>query len=446
MEPRRVTIPYKPRPHQLLIHNSVRRWNVLVCHRRFGKTVLVINHIIRAALTSQLERPRYAYLAPLLKQAKAIVWDYLKFYTREIPGTEYNEAELRCDLPNGARIQLLGADNPDAIRGIYLDGVGLDEYAQMSPRVFPEIIRPTLSDRTGWAIFMGTPFGKNHFFDLWKKHQANPDWYCAMFKASDTGIVNPLELIDARKMMTEDEYDQEYECSFAAGMQGAYYAKQIADAEAQRRICPVPWDPNLPVYTIWDLGVNDATSIGFVQEDNRLRCYRWIDYLEDNGQGAEYYAKRLKEKPYAYGFHLLPHDVEVQEWTPGLTRKAFLNSIGIRPIHVVKKLLIVDGIDAARRVLPVCYFDEEKTEGLYEGLRSYRKEYDADNKVFRNRPLHDWSSNPADMFRYFASGFKTAQRDSNVVQMQRTPKAEMEFDPMRWQPRVANTTFDPWRG
>lgn len=439
---REIVIPYRPRQHQLQIHNSVRRWNVLVCHRRFGKTVLAINHLIRAALQNELERPRYAYLAPLLKQAKSIAWDYIRHYTREIPGVDFNESELRCDLPNGARIQLLGADNPDAIRGIYLDGVVMDEYAQMSPRVLPEIIRPTLSDRQGWAIFMGTPFGKNHFFDLWHRNQHDPEWYCAMFKASSTGIVPLPELADARKMMSEDEYDQEYECSFAAGMQGAYYAKQIADAEAQRRITAVPWDPNLPVYTIWDLGVNDSTAIGFVQEDNRLRSYRWIDYLEDNGQGADYYAKALRDKPYVYGFHLLPHDVEVQEWASGLTRKAYLTTIGIKPIMVAPKMLINDGIDAVRRVLPACYFDEVKTEGLYEGLRCYRKEYDADNKVFRNRPLHDWSSNPADMFRYFATGFRTAKPDT------RRPTAEMDFNPIKWQQpvvRFANTSFDPYR-
>ena len=223
MEPPKtlVEIPYSPRPLQREIHNKLKRWNVLVCHRRFGKTVLCINQLLKDATQCQKPRPRFAYMAPLRNQAKQVAWDYMRHYAGVVPGTTFNEAELRCDLPNGARISLHGCDNPDALRGIYLDGVVLDEYGQMNPRVWQEVLIPALTDREGYAIFIGTPQGKNQFWKVWDDNQTNEDWYTQMWRASETEILPANELAKARDAMTEELYAQEFECSFEAAIVGS---------------------------------------------------------------------------------------------------------------------------------------------------------------------------------------------------------------------------------
>src|SRR5262245_32377314 len=181
-----ITLPYRPRPLQQALHEKMGRFNVIVCHRRFGKTVLCVNHLIRAAVQCLLPRPRFAYLAPTYRQAKAVAWDYLKHFTGPIPAAQRHEGELRIDLPNGARIALLGADNPDALRGLYIDGIVFDEYGQMAPRIFSEVVRPALADRRGWAIFIGTPQGRNGFHEIYEAARQDPDWFTALHRASET--------------------------------------------------------------------------------------------------------------------------------------------------------------------------------------------------------------------------------------------------------------------
>lgn len=359
-----------------------------------------VNDLIKRALTNTRERPRYAYIAPLLKQAKTVAWDYLKNFSAPlIPfGASFNESELRADYPNGAQIRLYGADNPDALRGIYLDGVVLDEFADMDPGIWP-VIRPALSDRMGWADFIGTPKGKNGFWDVWRKAQDDPEWYKAMHKASETGLVPLHELEAAQKSLTADQYAQEYECSFDAAIQGAYYGPDMSRAEKEGRIRSVAWERDIEVTTAWDLGIGDSTAIWFVQQvANEIRL---IDYLEGSGVGLDYYARELKAKPYVYGQHILPHDVEVKELTTGRSRKESLYGMGINAT-VAPKLPVDDGINAVRRILHKCYFDKDKCARGIEALKQYRTEFDEKAKVFRNRPLHDWTSHGADAFRYMA--------------------------------------------
>ena len=403
-----IEIPYSPRVDQRTIHEGRKRFSVAVCHRRFGKTVCFTNELIRGAVSCKLRAPRFAYLAPLYKQAKAIAWDYLKHFTGPIPGVKYNEAELRCDLPNGARVMLLGADNPDALRGIYLDGVVLDEYPQMVPRVWTEVIRPALSDRNGWAMFGGTPRGKNHFWELYRyaAESGDPEWAAFMFRASETGIIDPTELDAARLVMSPDEYAQEFECSFEASIVGAYYSKALAQAAQDGRLTRVPYESRLPVHTAWDLGIGDSTAIWFVQQSGRE--VRLIDFYEASGVGLEHYVKVLREKPYVYGEHLLPHDVQVTELGSGKTRIETLHGLGLsrETIRVIPALPVDDGINAARVLLPRCWFDAAKCDRGLEALKQYRREWDEKGQVFRARPLHDWSSHAADAFRYLALGIR----------------------------------------
>lgn len=405
----RIVIPYEPRKLFLPFHNRKQRFSCEVVHRRGGKTVSRVNELIRGALTEHLPRPMFGYVAPYLKQAKAVAWDYVKHYCAPLVphGATFNEAELRADLPNGGRIRLFGADNPDAMRGLYFDGVVLDEYADQDPRIWP-VIRPALSDRLGWADFIGTPKGHNDFYDTYQRALANPDeWYSAIHKASETGLIPEAELQAARRSMTEDQYAQEYECSFEAAIQGAYYGKEMAEAEREKRICRVPYDKATDVITAWDLGIGDATAIWFCQQVGQE--YHLIDYVENSGVGLDWYAGELKSRPYVYASHLLPHDVEAKELGTGKSRKEVLEQLGIK-VTVAPKLRVEDGISAVRLVLNRCWFDADKCRRGIEALKQYRTEFDEQRKVFRDKPLHDWTSHGADAMRYLFTGIKKTEK------------------------------------
>jgi len=398
-----VTIPYKPRTLQAEMHNSLKRWNVLVMHRRFGKTVWAVNHLIRFALTCELPRPRVAFIAPTFTQAKRIAWDYVKFYAGVIPGVSFNETELRLDFPNGARLTLLSAENPDALRGIYLDLAVFDEFGMQNPRVWGEVVRPALSDREGAAVFLGTPAGHNHFFDLLETakqqtEEGSEQWYWKVVKASESGLVKDTELQAAQDQMTPEQYEQEYECSFTAAIIGAYYAKLLTNADDDGRITQVPYDPSYPVHTAWDLGINDSTAIWFAQIF-RGGAIHVIDYYENGGVGLQHYADVLNKKDYNYGDHLAPHDIEVRELGSGKSRIETAFSLGIR-FKVIPRMKVADGINAARMLIPKCYFDKEKTYQGVEALKAYQKKWDDKNQCFKNRPIHNFASHPADAFRY----------------------------------------------
>jgi len=399
-----IVIPYAPRGQFRSFHDRAERWSCIVAHRRAGKTVACVNELIKAALTCEKPDGRFAYLAPYHAQAKDIAWDYLVRYSAPIPGLSVNISELRIDYPNGARVRLYGAENAERMRGLYLDGVVIDEPADIDPRVWPEIIRPALSDRQGWAIWIGTPKGRNSFHEIWAKAQKEPDWFALMLKASETGLVDPGELAEARKDMTEDQYAQEFECSFDAAIMGAYYSKDLIRADADKRVGRVPYEPRLPVWTAWDLGIGDSTAIWFAQQSGQE--VRLIDYYEASGVGLDHYVKTLREKPYSYADHILPHDAEVKELGTGRSRLETLRSLGLSKVTVIPAQSVEDGINAARLLIPRCWFDSEKCGRGLEALRQYRAEFDEKLKTLKNRPLHDWTSHAADAFRYLALGLK----------------------------------------
>jgi phage terminase large subunit len=407
-----VVIPYAPRPQFLPFHDRTQRFACIVAHRRFGKTVGCINDLQRGALLCERERPRFAYVAPYLKQAKAVAWDYALHYSSPIPGVSPHHSELRIDYPNGGQVRLWGADNANAMRGIYLDGVVLDEPADMDPRFWPEVIRPALADRLGWAAFIGTPKGHNGFFDVREIARSSPDWFYLELRASETKILPQSELDAARALMTEDQYAQEFECSFEAAIQGAYYGKAMVQADADKRISRVPYDPRLSVYTAWDLGIGDSTVIWFAQQVGQE--VRLIDYYESSGVGLDHYAGVLRTKYPNYAEHLLPHDAEVKELGTGRSRLETLRSLGLTNIRVLPAQSVEDGINAARLLIPRCWFDVEKCARGIECLRQYRAEFDEKLKTLKSRPLHDWTSHGADAFRYLAMGLKPAVKKSTV--------------------------------
>jgi phage terminase large subunit len=374
-----------------------------VAHRRAGKTVATINDVIRKAVECQFPDGRYSYVAPTFVQAKDIAWLYLKRYADPLV-TDVNESELWVRLFNGARIRLYGADNADRMRGVYNDGVILDEYPLMRPSVWGEVIRPTLSDRNGWATFIGTPKGRVGLYDIWKgiNQWEGVEFYRLMLKASETGILPQSELEDARRTMTPEQYDQEYECSFEAAIQGAVYGKLMAQAEADKRITGVPYDPGALVYTAWDLGIGDPTAIWFAQTIGRET--HLIDYYESSGHDIAHYAGVLKARGYNYGGHILPHDAEPKELSSGRSIKETLESLGLRPLTVLPVSRLEDSINAARLRIPQCCFDVKKCERGIEALKLYRYEFDEKLQTLRGKPVHDWTSHAADAFRYLAEG------------------------------------------
>ncbi len=387
---------YEPRAAFAPFHERDRRWSIIVAHRRAGKTVACINDLLTQALSTQKENARYAYIAPYYSQAKSIAWDYLKRYSRGI-AIKQSETELSIDLFNGSRIRLFGADNADALRGMYLDGVVLDEYGDMRPSVWGEIIRPLLADRRGWAVFIGTPKGRNHFYDVWQS--VSEDWFTLKLRASESAILDAAELEDAAKTMTRDQYQQEFECSFEAAVIGAIYANELQIARDENRICAIPVERTIPVNTVWDLGVGDATSIWFWQEVGRER--RIIDYYESSGEGLPHYAKVLQDRGYVYGMHFAPHDIQVRELATGMSRLDVARNLGIS-FHVVPRQSLEDGIHSARLFMAKCWFDEKRcAEGL-DALANYRREYDEKRGVFRTAPIHDWASHGADAWRYLS--------------------------------------------
>ena len=260
-EQKRVRIPYLPRAQFKRFHARKQRWAVLVCHRRAGKTVATLNDLLRGAVEDGTLEGRYAFVFPQRNQAKDTAWRYLRRYAEPLLAKPPNESELRVDLVNGAMIRLYGADNPDALRGPYLDGVVLDEFADMKPEVWYEVVRPMLADRQGWATFIGTPRGKNEFWRLYNEAKKNPDWFHMMLKANESGLISKDELVDLRKEMGEDQFSQEFLCSFEAAIKGAFYAEELRAMQAEGRICPIKIDNSVRVHTAWDLhDAQDQTS------------------------------------------------------------------------------------------------------------------------------------------------------------------------------------------
>ncbi len=393
-----IEIAYKPRKEQLLIHEAIdsTRFTVVVAHRRMGKTVSAINHLIKAAIECNKPNPRFAYIAPTYAQSKRVAWDYLLEFTRPL-GAVANISELRVDFW-GRRISLYGSDNADSLRGQYFDGVVLDEIGDQNPKIWNEILRPALADREGWCLFIGTPKGRNHFADLRDRAQVTEGWQLLEFKASQTGVLNDKELWAARQEMGEDKYQQEFECSFNAAIEGSYYGQIINDLEAKNRITTIDRDDLCRSFVAWDLGMGDSTCLWVAQLAGKE--IRIIDCMENHGVGLDYYVSWLRENNYEGFTQYLPHDVEVRELGTGRSRKEVLEEAGLS-ITVAPRLSIADGIQAVRRMLPRCWFDHKTKAGL-DALRNYRREYNEKQQVFYDKPLHNWASHYSDAFRYLA--------------------------------------------
>lgn len=380
------------------------RWACIVAHRRAGKTVACVQDLVGRAINATMKEPRFAYIAPTYTQAKDVAWSYLKDYTQGIPGMKVSETELSVVFPhNGARIRLYGADNYDRLRGLYLDGCVIDEAGDQDPRAWPEVIRPALSDRKGWATFIGTPKGRNEFYRIYERAKSTDGWFYGAMPASRTGILPDSELADARTQMTPEQYAQEYECSFQAAIVGAYYGRDMEAAEP--RIIPIAHDRAADVFCGWDLGIGDSMALWFGQQVNKE--IHWLEYYENSGFGLDHYVDYVKSRSFQTHAHLLPHDAEARELQTGQSRIQFLRGRGLN-CKIVSRHVVEDGINEVRMKFPQMWFNS-KGEGMDRGLdvlRMYRAEYDDKNMTLKPRPLHDWASHGADAFRCAVMGLK----------------------------------------
>lgn len=392
-------IPYTPRDAFKPYHANKKRFVVTVAHRRAGKTVARLNRIIREAVQSTKLNPRFGYVAPYYVQAKEIAWQYLKYYTSALAplGVKYHEADLSITFShNNSTIRLYGAENAERMRGLYFDGIAPDEAQGISAVTLRTIILPCLADRTGWLDLSGTPRGwENLLGEVVKIARENPDdWFLQILKASETGILPESELILQRRLMSENEYRQEYECDFDSAITGAVYGQQMASMEEGGRMCQGIYDPKQPVHTAWDLGYDDATAIWFWQFfGGEIRI---IDYYEANGEPITHYCKILIDKSYSYGRHFVPHDAANKLLAAGgrsIVQQAY--ELGVK-MTVVAATTQQNQIEALRVTLGRTWIDPIACKLGIGALKQYQFEFDADKKIFRSKPKHDWSSHAAD--------------------------------------------------
>jgi hypothetical protein len=385
------------------LYNGQWRWACVVAHRRCGKTVAAVQKLVKAAVAAEKRPhapPRFSYIAPTYAMARDIAWPYLVAYVKDIVGMDIRVSELSVTFAhNGARIRMYGSDNYDNLRGGYNDGVVIDETGDQDPRAWPEVIRPTLSDYKGWALFIGTPKGDNAFKDIATMAKANEDgqWMYISLPASKTGYLSIEELGDARRQMTASQYAQEYECSFAAGVMGAYYAADIEGIEKLGQVnVSVPYDRSADVYCSWDLGIGDATALWVFQIVGKE--IHWLQVYENSGVDLGHYVDWVKALPFKVTEHILPHDAEARELQTGNSRAEFLAQRGLM-CRVLPPHKIEDGIEAVRVRFPSMWFDTKTALGI-RALRNYRAQYDERRKALQPRPRHDWTSHIADALRY----------------------------------------------
>ncbi len=416
---------YEPRPLQYEIHQAIKRFSVLAIHRRFGKTVCALNHGLDYGLKVTLPNPQVSFISPFYKQSKNVAWAYLKDAVYQIPNVKTYESELKAVIPLGMingkpnvfTFQLFGADNPDSLRGMYHDYCIFDEFGNQPISIWTEVCSPAIADRKGGALFLGTPNGKNHFYKLYMQaleemKGGSTDWYAATYSAEDTNVIDPEELAAQRNNMPEEEYAQEFLCDWSAAIRGAYYAANMVRARREGRILRIPYESGLPVFTAWDLGVDDYTACWFFQcfrgEIRLLRYEQWrniglLDILQEiQGYG------------YVYGTMFMPWDVGQRERSSAKTTQDIVEELGYE-VYAVPRDKILNGIGRVREIFTQCYFDEIHCAEGIDCLENYRKKINTKNGEFMDAPHHDEYSHGADAFRYLCQAYDPTLREQFIA-------------------------------
>ncbi len=421
----------------------------LAIHRGAGKSIFSVNHLIIKALQDTDPLAVYVYLSPQKTQCKANVWDVFKLYLSHLPrgSVVFNEAELKITLPHGAVIRLLGANDPDNLRGMHLSGIIMDEVAQMPAPTWDEVVFPMLQAKKAWAVFIGTPKGQNLFYDLFqkkKKLEDNPDpkiqaqakhWHSMLLDVFQTGVFNDEEISEF-EANRGDAFQQEYMCSFTAAIKGTFYGKSIEQLYSNGQVIEGLYDPAYKVYTSWDLGNKDSTAIWFAQvKDEKINI---IDFYENSDIiDLEYYFTVLKSKPYSYKVAFVPHDIKQGHVGMAQTRLRQFREAGLTT-KIMPKIAPIEGINAVRKVLKDCYFvpSQEVTYGL-KCLMNYKAKYNEKLGMTAPGEVHDWASHAADSFRYMILGlrdYKTKSYD---------PKINSEYNFFMHESKDTYPDYDP---
>ncbi len=411
--PATVELPlgYEPRPYQREFYRRavIERTPRICCiwHRRAGKDVTAWNSLICRAIS---DVGIYYYILPTYSQGRKILWDgitnegkrMLEYIPQALTVRTLAD-EMKIELRNGSLIQILGSDMYDRLMGTNPKGVVFSEYALQHPLAW-EYVRPILAANGGWAVFLTTPRGRNHAFDLYEMAEKTEGWWAQRLTVDDTHAISTDAIQGDRESgMPEELIQQEYYCSWDSGLVGSYYAKLLQSAQITR----VPLDPAVGVETWWDLGIGDATAIWFSQRVGQE--IHLIDYYEASGEGLPHYARVLQEKGYVYSGHHVPHDAQARELGTGKSRVEIAAALGMR-FEIVPSISLEDGIEAVRVILPRCWFDAEKCKRGLQALREYHAEYNDLRRIKGSKPVHDWSSHAADSFRYLAVGWRSEAR------------------------------------
>jgi phage terminase large subunit len=397
-----------------------------VWHRRAGKDDVALH---KFAVAAHQRVANYWHCLPMYEQARKAIWEAINPHSGRRRIDEAFPPELRSRTDNGSMTiefktgsiwKVVGSDNPDSLVGAPPLGIVFSEWALANPSAWG-YLAPILAENGGWADFITTPRGRNHVKTMLDMARKNPAWFAEVLTPKETGF--PIELVEEQRkeyhaIFGEDAgnalIEQEYWCSFEAAILGAYFGKEMANAEREGRVTILPVDPEQPVHTAWDLGVGDSTAIWFFQMAGPQ--IHVVDYYEASGYSIEHYAKIKKDKAYNYGVDYVPHDAKVREFSRGTgaedghrarQRVEIMIDLGLKP-RVVTQHKVEDGIAAARRALNRCWFDAARCDRGLEALRQYRNEWDDDKKTFKDQPLHDWSSHGADAFRYLAMAWEQA--------------------------------------
>ncbi len=440
---------FKLRPYQVPIFDAIENKGykrvVALLPRRAGKDVTAFNLMIRAALRKV---GVYYYIFPTFAQAKRVIWTsitntgkkFLDYIPREVI-EKTNSQDMSIYFKNGSLLQLVGSDNYDALMGTNPQGVVFSEYALQDPRAY-QFIRPILTANDGFAVFISTPRGKNHLFELYQIAQQSPHWFAYKMTVEETGHI-PLSEIEKERsegIMSDDLIQQEYYCSFDLGVEGSYYAKYLDRMRLKGQIGMVPFEAGFKVHTAWDIGVRDSTTIIFFQVIGQT--IRIIDCYENSKVGLEHYAKIIDQRGYAYGKHIGPHDIKVQEFGSGLTRIEKARQLGIN-FTIAPDLSIEDGIEAVRSALSKIWIDEQACRPLIKALENYRQEYDAKKKVYKSHPLHDQFSHWADSLRYLAISLPKTRDGLSAEELDKR-YAQAVYGPQSRLPSVFRDDLPPY--
>lgn len=426
------------RPWQKEYIANKKRFNVLVVHRRAGKTVWAVLDEIVESMKILWD---YWYIAPTYRQAKKIAWRLIQKFGNQITGFTYNTSELQVTYNNGSTISLFGAENPDSLRGLDLKGVIFDEYAQQPSWIYWEIIFPMINANRGWVTWIWTPKGKNAFYKLYERAKTDERFYTMLLKYTDTNLLDEEQIADARKEMTEEEFAQEYECSFDAFLKGAVYWKELKKAFDEWRVRKDVYDPALEVYTFWDLGISDAMTILFVQVLGWE--IRIIDSYKNTGYWLDHYASIIHEKPYKYKTHYFPHDIRQRELSTWMSRIETAIKLLGKNCDIVPSNTIESGINAGRLIFKHLYINED-LEDFINDLSLYQYEYDEKRAEYKSIPKHDWTSHYADAYRYLATIFEYLIRSDIKQEKEDIHEVDLEILDFDDDDEEEEIELNPW--